>query len=124
MAMATILLLVSRATLVRNEMSGMSYLPQVDNEESQNINNSWQSCSQFILSKGAMSGGPEEVMIDLDESGHLPPVGVLCEISLEGQFVTSIRHSNEEVTKVDGFQDRGSFHHHATLQNRTDAGRV
>ena len=123
MAFTSILLLVSGATLVRNEMSGMSYMPQVDNEESQNINNSWQSCSQFILSKGAMpeAGVPEEVMIDLDGSGPLLPVGMLCEISSEGQFVTSIRHSNEEVTKVDGFQDRGSFHqvihYHATPEH-------
>jgi hypothetical protein len=116
--MATILLLVSSVTLVRNEMSGMSYLPQVDNEELQNINNSCQSCFPFMLSKGAMPGGPKEVMIDLDGCGPLPPMGVRCEVSSEGQFVTSIKHRNLEVTKVDGFQDRASFHqvihYHAT----------
>ena len=112
MVMGTILNILSSATLVMNNASGMAHMTQGSQ------NTSWQSCSQFLQAEVSTVRGPREVMIDLDGPGPLPPVGVLCELSSEGEFVTSIKHSNEEVTKVDGFQDRGSFHqvihYHAT----------
>lgn len=70
----------------------------------------WRSCMQFLQAKRATAGDPQEVVIDLDGSGPLPPVSVVCEMSTEWEYVTSIKHSNEEDTKVDGFQARGSFH--------------
>ena len=78
----------------------------------------WRSCMQLLQARGATTGDPQEVVIDLDGSGPLPPVSVVCEVSTEGEYVTSIKHSNQEATKVDGFQARGSFHqvihYHAT----------
>ena len=80
----------------------------------------WRSCTQFLQARGTTPGDPQHVVIDLDGSGPLPPVSLVCELSTEAEFVTSITHSNEEATKVDGFQARGSFHqviHYHTPQN-------
>ena len=65
---------------------------------------------QFLQAMGTTAVDPQEVVLDLDGSGPLPPVSVVCEMSTEGEYVTSIKHSNEKDTKVDGFQARGSFH--------------
>ena len=66
----------------------------------------YRSCIQAL-----QAGQDEEtVLIDLDGSGPLPPAPLLCQVSPQGEYVTSIQHSNMEDTKVDGFQARGSFH--------------
>ena len=104
--------MMSSVAVVMSNVRGMSYITK----ESQN--GSWKSCSHFLQAQGPNAEGFHEVMIDLDGLGPLAPVSVVCEVTSDGDFVTSIRHSNEEVTKVDGFQDRGSFHqvihYHAT----------
>lgn len=50
-----------------------------------------------------------EVKIDVDGSGPLKPFPVLCEFYADGRVATLLRHSNEQITPVDGFQEPGSF---------------
>ena len=58
---------------------------------------------------------PVEITVDYDGSGPLSPVTILCSLTKEKGFsnenidTTTIRHHNQETTKVDGFQERGSF---------------
>ena len=49
-----------------------------------------------------------ETILDFDGSGPLPPFMARCEF-LPGKNATYIRHLNEEATKVDGFDEKGSF---------------
>ena len=78
-----------------------------------------QSCAQFLNGNMAHSNESYVVTLDLGLGDFLPSLEVFCEFSQEGEVVTSVRHSNEEMTKVDGFQERGSFHqiihYHASL---------
>lgn len=48
-------------------------------------------------------------MIDIDGSGLLSPFPVRCEVLRDGRVVTQVRHANEDPTKVDGFEEKGSF---------------
>nr|CAD7425131.1 unnamed protein product [Timema monikensis] len=50
-----------------------------------------------------------DLKIDVDGSGPLRPFPVTCEFYADGRIVTVIRHSNEQTTQVDGFQEPGSF---------------
>ena len=50
-----------------------------------------------------------ELELDIDGSGPLPPLLVVCGLDSQGRVMTSVRHDNEDKTKVDGFQTRGSF---------------
>ena len=50
-----------------------------------------------------------ETVIDIDGSGPLAPFPVQCEFFADGRNITYVHHLNEEATKVDGFQERGSF---------------
>ena len=82
---------------------------------------SWASCAEFLHDQEHHGGGDHDdqdhhgagdhdVLIHLDRDGSLPPMSVVCELNHQGEVVTSVHHSNEEDTKVDGFQDKGSFH--------------
>ncbi|XP_012266909.1 neurexin-4 isoform X2 [Athalia rosae] len=50
-----------------------------------------------------------EVRIDVDGSGPLRPFPVTCEFYSDGRIMTVLRHSNEQPTPVDGFDEPGSF---------------
>ena len=50
-----------------------------------------------------------ETTIDIDGSGPLAPFDVKCEFFPDGRNITYVRHKNEAPTKVDGFQDHGSY---------------
>jgi contactin associated protein-like 2 len=50
-----------------------------------------------------------ETVIDIDGSGPLSPFPVRCEFFPDGRNITYVGHANEEATKVDGFEDKGSF---------------
>ncbi|RZF46692.1 hypothetical protein LSTR_LSTR002555 [Laodelphax striatellus] len=65
------------------------------------------SCEAY---KNVNSVGPKsEIKIDVDGSGPLKPFPVTCEYYADGRIVTTLHHSNEENTPVDGFQEPGSF---------------
>ena len=61
-----------------------------------------------------------ETIIDIDGSGPLAPFPVRCEFFPDGRNITYVGHLNEESTKVDGFEDKGSFqqiiHYDATME--------
>jgi len=67
----------------------------------------WFSCIQF------QNKHPEsrytETVIDVDGSGPIPPAHVKCEFFPDGRNITYVEHSHMESTKVDGFEERGSF---------------
>lgn len=50
-----------------------------------------------------------EIKIDVDGSGPLKPFPVTCEFFADGRVKTVLRHSNENPTPVDGFEEPGSF---------------
>ena len=50
-----------------------------------------------------------ETLLDLDGSGPLPPFSARCEFLPGYRNLTFIGHLNEEQTKVDGFDEKGSF---------------
>ena len=68
----------------------------------------YRSCAQYLHFTG-YTGLAHQVTLDLDGVGPLPPISVSCRLGHEGEVFTLIRHGNEEATKVDGFQERGSF---------------
>jgi contactin associated protein-like 2 len=68
----------------------------------------YRSCTQYLEATG-YTGEAHQVMVDLDGSGPFPPVSVTCRLRPDGQAETVVRHDNEEATKVDGFQEAGSF---------------
>ncbi|XP_075164291.1 neurexin-4 isoform X1 [Haematobia irritans] len=47
--------------------------------------------------------------IDVDGSGPLEPFPVTCEFYTDGRVITTLSHSQEHTTTVDGFQEPGSF---------------
>ena len=61
-----------------------------------------------------------ETIIDIDGSGPLAPFPVRCEFFPDGRNITYVGHLEEASTKVDGFEDKGSFqqiiHYDATLE--------
>lgn len=72
----------------------------------------WRSCSQRLQAAPTLSRTGKagvEVVIDIDGSGPLPPLAVVCGLDSQGRVITAVRHDNEDKTKVDGFQARGSF---------------
>ncbi|CAK9800818.1 Nrx-IV, partial [Anthophora quadrimaculata] len=50
-----------------------------------------------------------DIKIDVDGSGPLKPFPVVCEFYSDGRVRTIVRHNNERMTPVDGFQEPGSF---------------
>lgn len=50
-----------------------------------------------------------EIQIDIDGSGPLKPFPVTCVYVSNGHIQTILRHSNENETPVDGFEEAGSF---------------
>ena len=50
-----------------------------------------------------------EILLDLDGSGILPPFKARCESLPGNRQLTYIGHLNQEATKVDGFEEKGSF---------------
>ncbi|KAK2575769.1 hypothetical protein KPH14_007155 [Odynerus spinipes] len=50
-----------------------------------------------------------DIKIDVDGSGPLAPFPVICEYYSDGRVMTVLRHSNENPTPVDGFEEPGSF---------------
>ncbi|XP_076180729.1 neurexin-4 isoform X1 [Ptiloglossa arizonensis] len=50
-----------------------------------------------------------DIKIDVDGSGPLNPFPVVCEFYTDGRVRTIVRHNNERITPVDGFQEPGSF---------------
>ncbi|XP_034192438.1 neurexin-4 isoform X1 [Osmia lignaria lignaria] len=50
-----------------------------------------------------------DIKIDVDGSGPLKPFPVVCEFFTDGRVRTILRHNNERMTPVDGFQEPGSF---------------
>ncbi|KAK9299061.1 hypothetical protein QLX08_007806 [Tetragonisca angustula] len=50
-----------------------------------------------------------DIKIDVDGSGPLKPFPVVCEFYTDGRVKTILRHNNERMTPVDGFQEPGSF---------------
>ncbi|XP_076625166.1 neurexin-4 isoform X4 [Colletes latitarsis] len=50
-----------------------------------------------------------DIKIDVDGSGPLNPFPVVCEFYTDGRVRTILRHNNERITPVDGFQEPGSF---------------
>ncbi|XP_050596211.1 neurexin-4 isoform X1 [Bombus affinis] len=50
-----------------------------------------------------------DIKIDVDGSGPLKPFPVVCEFYTDGRVRTILRHNNERITPVDGFQEPGSF---------------
>ncbi|XP_016966084.1 neurexin-4 isoform X2 [Drosophila biarmipes] len=47
--------------------------------------------------------------LDVDGSGPLEPFPVTCEFYSDGRVITTLSHSQEHTTTVDGFQEPGSF---------------
>jgi contactin associated protein-like 2 len=78
----------------------------------------FMSCVQYL------NAHPEsqyaETIIDIDGSGPLAPFPVRCEFFPDGRNITYVGHLNEESTKVDGFEEKGSFqqiiHYDATME--------
>lgn len=69
------------------------------------------SCTHFqnkALQRGEDSRYAETV-IDIDGSGPIAPFPVTCEFFPDGRNITYVGHSNMEQTKVDGFEEKGSF---------------
>lgn len=64
-----------------------------------------------------------EMKIDVDGSGPLRPFPVTCEFFPDGQVLTILHHSNEQLTSVDGFEEPGSYvkdiHYDADLDQIT-----
>ena len=55
------------------------------------------------------------VMIDLDGGGPIPPARLVCRLEDAGEtVVTEVEHDLKEETKVDGFQEPGSFSQRVT----------
>ena len=55
------------------------------------------------------------VMIDLDGGGPIPPARLVCRLEDGGEtVVTEVEHDLKEETKVDGFQEPGSFSQRVT----------
>ncbi|XP_026674787.1 neurexin-4 isoform X1 [Ceratina calcarata] len=50
-----------------------------------------------------------DIKIDVDGSGPLKPFPVVCEFYTDGRVRTILRHNNDRMTPVDGFQEPGSF---------------
>lgn len=50
-----------------------------------------------------------DIKIDVDGSGPLKPFPVVCEFFADGRVKTVLRHSSEQETPVDGFEEPGSF---------------
>ena len=50
-----------------------------------------------------------DTTIDIDGSGPLAPFKVRCEFFPDGRNITYVDHLNMEATKVDGFEEKGSF---------------
>ncbi|KAG7191157.1 hypothetical protein KM043_007179 [Ampulex compressa] len=50
-----------------------------------------------------------EIKIDVDGSGPLEPFPVTCEFFADGRVRTVLRHSNEHLVPVNGFDEPGSF---------------
>lgn len=50
-----------------------------------------------------------DIKIDIDGSGPLEPFPVTCQYHSDGRIITEVHHKNEDPTKVDGFQEEGSF---------------
>ena len=85
----------------------------------------WRSCSQRLQAAPTHSRtGEVEVEVDIDGSGPLPPLPVLCGLDSQGRVITAVRHDNEDKTKVDGFQTRGSFSQYIHYQVREEAVRA
>ena len=58
-----------------------------------------------------MPGVHEHVgQVDMDGSGPLQPVRVICQVSEDGGILTLVDHDNLQRTKVDGFDEKGSFY--------------
>ncbi|XP_065359085.1 neurexin-4 isoform X1 [Calliphora vicina] len=65
------------------------------------------SCTAY---KNAQSVKPRvSINIDVDGSGPLTPFPVTCEYYTDGRVITTLGHSQEHTTTVDGFQEPGSF---------------
>ena len=55
------------------------------------------------------------VLIDLDGGGPIPPARLVCRLDEASEtVVTEVEHDLKEETKVDGFQEPGSFSQHVT----------
>ncbi|XP_031782155.1 neurexin-4 [Nasonia vitripennis] len=65
------------------------------------------SCEDFR--KVPTDNQKAEIKIDVDGSGPLRPFPVTCEFFDGGRVTTTLRHSNEHPTPVDGFDEPGSF---------------
>ncbi|XP_072939887.1 neurexin-4 [Epargyreus clarus] len=50
-----------------------------------------------------------EIQIDVDGSGPLPAFPVTCEFYSDGRILTSVAHTAAARSRVDGFQEAGSF---------------
>jgi len=79
----------------------------------------WLSCVHF------QNKHPEsrytQTIIDIDGSGPIPPVPVTCEFFPgEERNITYINHEQMQSTKVDGFEEKGSYYqeiqYHAPIQ--------
>ncbi|XP_065337127.1 neurexin-4 isoform X2 [Cloeon dipterum] len=49
------------------------------------------------------------ILIDVDGSGPLDPFPVTCEFFSDGRILTLVGHHNQMPTRVDGFQEPGSY---------------
>ena len=49
------------------------------------------------------------VLVDIDGSGPLLQVPIMCGLDTSGYPITAVLHDTQEKTKVDGFQAKGSF---------------
>ena len=67
-----------------------------------------------------MSNQRVDIKIDVDGSGPLKPFPVTCEYFADGQVLTILRHSNEQPTPVDGFEEAGSFSQEITYDANLD----
>jgi len=68
----------------------------------------WMSCIQF--QNAHPLSRYTETVIDIDGSGPIPPVPVICEFFPDGRNITYINHQQMQSTQVDGFEERGSFY--------------
>ena len=62
------------------------------------------------------------MMIDLDGGGPLPPAKLVCRQGEAGDVVTEVEHDLKEETKVDGFQEPGSFSQRVTYLAPKEVG--